>query len=128
MLQLHRIRGFATVICLMGLVSACATTPPIYRNSLSASTASAGEISKAKKGAGNQMIDPGAVEFRGIAGYRHNGSIVLCGEINGKNRFGGYVGYSHFVYAGGVLLINKLEGKGEFWENSFNSNWNVNCQ
>lgn len=37
-------------------------------------------------------------------------------------------GFRHFVYPGGVLLMNQLEGKGDIWENNFNSNWNANCQ
>ena len=76
------------------------------------------------------MKDPDSVQFRGVEGYDRGepGIIMLCGEVNAKNSFGGYVGYRHFTSLAGVLVTHVLEGKGAPWENHFNSNWNSSCQ
>jgi hypothetical protein len=38
------------------------------------------------------MFDPSSAVFRGI----QTTELGYCGEVNGKNRFGGYVGYRKF--------------------------------
>ncbi|MFC0202922.1 hypothetical protein [Novosphingobium soli] len=40
------------------------------------------------------FIDPDAAQFRNIKPHGR----CLTGEVNGKNRFGGYVGYHKFYY------------------------------
>lgn len=43
------------------------------------------------------MRDPGSTQFRNWDGYTlSNGDRVICGEVNAKNGFGAYVGYSPF--------------------------------
>ena len=42
-----------------------------------------------------QTREPEAVRFRFLTGYQaSNGHTIICGEANGKNAYGGYVGYS----------------------------------
>lgn len=120
--------GLVTTV-MMGLV-ACSPAVPIERNILPKSTTNAKEIKAAKEGASSQMKDPTSVLFRNTEGYDRGtpGIIMLCGEVNAKNSFGGYVGFRHFTYLAGVLVINELEGKGPPWENHFNQNWNQNCR
>ncbi|MDE1151044.1 MAG: hypothetical protein PW788_00785 [Micavibrio sp.] len=111
-------------------LSACATVTPVERNHLSHSTASATDISKAKQSVAAQMKDPGSTQFKNVAGYSYGqpGFTMLCGEVNAKNSFGGYIGYRHFTYFSGVLVMNELEGKGDGWENKFNQHWNESCK
>ncbi len=52
------------------------------------------------------MRDPASAQFRRWAGYAlANGDSVACGEVNGRNGFGGYVGFAPFYvrYAGTTL-------------------------
>ncbi len=85
---------------------------------------------KAKQEASSQMKDPSSVEFRNVEGYKRGdtGLVAICGEINAKNSYGGYVGYKQFTSVAGIVLLNDLEGKGAPWENHFNINWNNTCK
>lgn len=47
-----------------------------------------------KEAAANSLIDPSSVQFRDVT---VNGDNV-CGELNGKNRMGAYVGFTRFYY------------------------------
>lgn len=39
--------------------------------------------------------EPEATRFRNIRGFRSSGGdLIVCGEANAKNAFGGYVGYT----------------------------------
>lgn len=55
----------------------------------------------------NLMKDPGSVQFRNVGAVRdETGAITVCGEINAKNSFGGYVGFTPFYgrLAGGEFV------------------------
>ena len=40
------------------------------------------------------------------------GSLILCGEVNGKNSYGGYVGFRRFYSTGGAThVIDNDEGE-----------------
>lgn len=41
-----------------------------------------------------QMLDPGSATFQGIS--EKLADFAYCGEVNAKNRMGGYVGYKRF--------------------------------
>ena len=43
------------------------------------------------------MFDPTAIMLRNLKKGGAEGQKAVCGEVNGKNRFGGYVGYQPFV-------------------------------
>jgi|HubBroStandDraft_2_1064218.scaffolds.fasta_scaffold134155_2 hypothetical protein len=49
------------------------------------------------RSAADQMKDPGSVEFRNWHAFESQNGLLVCGEINAKNGFGGYVGFIHFV-------------------------------
>lgn len=43
------------------------------------------------------MRDPSSTQFRGLKLYQNaKGEDVLCGSVNGKNAYGGYVGFDPF--------------------------------
>lgn len=45
----------------------------------------------------DRMNDPESAEFWGMRVlWRQDKEIILCGEVNAKNRMGGYVGYRPF--------------------------------
>jgi|HubBroStandDraft_6_1064221.scaffolds.fasta_scaffold180952_2 hypothetical protein len=65
----------------------------------------------------NQLRDPDSAEFRNIAAYHDTRfGRMVCGELNAKNSFGGYVGYTGFVIKvganGGQEML--LDQDGEF--------------
>jgi hypothetical protein len=44
------------------------------------------------------LSDPDSAKFRNIRQV----TLGYCGEVNAKNRFGGYTGFMHFVYMNGT--------------------------
>lgn len=57
----------------------------------------------------SQLIDPSSAQFRGV---RKGRMIGYCGEINGKNRFGAYVGFKRF-YGGDTYSFVEPEPPAE---------------
>jgi hypothetical protein len=55
------------------------------------------QVSAAKQAVADSLIDPGSVQYRNVASYSEG---VVCGEVNAKNRMGGYTGFRRFVYNG----------------------------
>ena len=49
------------------------------------------------KSVANQMKDPNSAEFRNWHAFESQNGLLVCGEINAKNSFGGYAGFTHFV-------------------------------
>lgn len=47
----------------------------------------------------SQLRDPSSAEFRNVV----DGTLATCGEVNGKNAFGAYVGFKPFVYESGTV-------------------------
>lgn len=54
-------------------------------------------IDEALASARHGMKDPDAAQFRNVRLVAYNGGHVVCGEVNGKNSYGAYVGYTPFV-------------------------------
>lgn len=48
------------------------------------------------------LNDPASAQFRNLDAHTSNGDHgpfrVVCGEVNGKNGFGAYAGFTRFVY------------------------------
>ena len=45
------------------------------------------------------FFDPISAQFRGLRYVEINGQRhIVCGEVNGKNQFGGFVGFRNFYY------------------------------
>jgi hypothetical protein len=58
-------------------------------------------ISSAQQAVKRQLLDDRAAHFRDVnVVIQANGSKAVCGEVNSKNRAGGYAGYQHFISAG----------------------------
>lgn len=53
----------------------------------------------------NSMKDPESVRFRNVRVFR---GVAVCGEVNAKNSYGGYVGFKRFfVLAGATMSIEE---------------------
>lgn len=55
------------------------------------------EIESAKRAVREQMKDPESARFKSVFERAVRDTHAVCGQFNGKNAFGGYVGYRRFV-------------------------------
>lgn len=61
---------------------------------------------KAKETIRATLSDPESARFRNVRAADET-RVVVCGEVNGKNRFGGYVGYRGFIVGGDITIMQK---------------------
>ncbi len=62
------------------------------------------QIAAAKAAIEKRLTDPLSAQYRKVVAYSEG---VVCGEVNAKNKLGGYVGFEAFAYptpTGGVYL------------------------
>ena len=76
-------------------LAACGVTDPntveITTNDIRLSSK---QVATAKSAIAEQSREPEAVRFRNLVGFKSSaGDIIVCGEVNAKNAYGGYVGY-----------------------------------
>lgn len=90
------IRNTAKLMAVAATLAGCADPNTLAVTTVAAST-SPGDEALIKTFLGEQTRDPEAARVRNLTTYRlNNGDRVICGEFNGKNAYGGYVGYSAF--------------------------------
>lgn len=65
-------------------------------------------IVDAKTAIAATLKDPDSAKFRGIKAYPAKG--LVCGEVNGKNSYGAYSGFSPFFYDDGFAQIADVDG------------------
>jgi hypothetical protein len=70
-----------------------------------------GFVQFAKDSLTRSFKDPGSVQFRGLF-VSGKALHVLCGEVNGKNSYGAYVGFRRF-YATGKSMLDSIESPSE---------------
>ena len=52
------------------------------------------------------LADPAGAQFQNVAGFvTSDGKKVICGEVNAKNAFGGYVGFKKFFLVIGAPVM-----------------------
>jgi len=66
------------------------------------------ESAPAKEAAAKLLKDPSTAQFRNLT--FHEKSRAICGEINGKNSYGGYVGFRPFAYVDGRAIVMPSSG------------------
>jgi hypothetical protein len=54
-------------------------------------------LSKVMQNIAYGLKDPDSAKFRNMRFVKYNGRTVVCGEVNSKNSYGGYVGFENFV-------------------------------
>lgn len=64
-----------------------------------------GAVADAKKLAASELRDPASAQFRNVREVTTAAGKAVCGEINAKNAYGGYVGFQDFVVADGQAWI-----------------------
>lgn len=52
------------------------------------------------------LKDPLSAQFRGVFVKR---DLYVCGEVNAKNSYGGYVGYQRFIALAGIPSLDRLD-------------------
>lgn len=75
-------------------------------------------VAEVKKVVRSQLIDPSSAQFRNVAVMSRLTGESVCGEVNGKNRMGGYTGFKRFVTSvsneGAVFIETSHEEAPEF--------------
>lgn len=107
--------GLAMSGCASGAVQQVATeAPPPKRNLKSAEA-----IKEAQGAVTGKLKDPESARFTDV-NYRQNQpnmrgepTDVVCGKVNAKNSFGGYVGARPFVYLVDQRLLTMSETAGD---------------
>jgi len=63
-------------------------------------------IQQAKDKARSALIDPASAQFDGTRVVKiKEGRRIVCGMVNGRNRFGGYVGMQPFLFDGYTAVL-----------------------
>ena len=57
------------------------------------------QVERVKKAVADRLKDPFSVQFRNVEIHDYGEFRLVCGEFNGKNSYGGYVGFKNFVGA-----------------------------
>ncbi len=50
-----------------------------------------------------ELKDPDSAKFRRLTSYPDRG--LVCGQVNGKNSYGAYGGFTDFYYDNGIVII-----------------------
>ncbi|MEH6697228.1 MAG: hypothetical protein V7672_00870 [Brevundimonas sp.] len=78
----------------------------------------------AKQTVAAQLKDPSSAQFRNVI---TNGSIV-CGEVNGKNSWGAYAGFTRFIAADEIVIMEPDGGEEHAnARQSFDTSWSALC-
>ncbi len=84
-------------------------------------------IAKAQQTIANQLKDPAAAQFRNVNVKDYAGGVLVCGEVNGKNSYGAYVGFKRFVAGPTAGTIEAVGGKYPQIDAVANSGLNMAC-
>lgn len=72
---------------------------------------SAPQIAAVETAVREGLKDPQSAQFRNVKGGQNGGSVTVCGEVNARNSYGGYPGFSPFI---GLLAAQKDTGRPAF--------------
>ncbi len=91
------------------LISACGKSPEQIEEENKAKEKQQIEENKEqlKQLVTEHLKDPSSATFRNLTLTQGESGLALCGEVNSKNSFGGYTGYSEFVAATNPLPHSK---------------------
>lgn len=73
------------------------------------------------------LIDPGSVQLRKVRTSTVS-SDSICGEVNAKNRMGGYVGFRRFIASRSAVEVESEDGPGSATNETFIGLWAVYCK
>lgn len=81
----------------------------------------------AKKAVVERMKDPESVRFRNVSIKTFEGKPIICGEVNGKNSYGGYVGFQRFVASYSEASIYEDDSRYSDVNSAANAGINAAC-
>jgi hypothetical protein len=82
------------LVAMLFVLSGCVETRPV---SVAPAQASDAALSVAKAYMADRLKDPESMKIRRVAHFRTaEGDRIVCGEMDARNSFGGYNGYSTF--------------------------------
>ncbi|SDZ49364.1 hypothetical protein [Delftia lacustris] len=64
-------------------------------------------IASAKTAVSNGLKDPQSAQFRNVRLVAYQEGAVVCGEVNGKNSYGGFTGFKRFAATSEAALIDQ---------------------
>ena len=88
-------KNIVLVLMLTSLLTACNKQEDKNLDADASQTVRQNMEERAKKTIADSLKDPGSAQFRNI---RETSPGILCGEVNGKNAMGGYVGFQRFEW------------------------------
>jgi len=111
-----------------GAYAACveaqrARTPPVNWTPTRIRTA-------ARQAVTDKLRDPSSAQFRNVRRIEHsNGSTMFCGEVNGRNAYGGMSGFQRFEAGVGTTgnATAMIDGGEELNTAYFEGAWNQFC-
>ena len=111
-----------------GAYAACveaqrARTPPVNWTPTRIRTA-------ARQAVTDKLRDPSSAQFRNVRRIEHsNGSTMFCGEVNGRNAYGGMSGFQRFEAGVGTTgnATAMIDGGEELNSAYFEGAWNQFC-
>ncbi len=81
-------------LAVLALVAGCVETRDV---AVSPAQASSSALATAKAFMADRLKDPESMKIRDVAHYKTvEGDRIVCGEMDAKNSYGGYGGYSTF--------------------------------
>lgn len=63
------------------------------------------EVNRAKSALLNQLVDPTSAQFQNVTFTRIGQAAIFCGQVNSRNRMGGYGGTQPFIIFGATVTI-----------------------
>lgn len=75
-----------------------------------------------------QLRDPGSAQFRAVRLYKTMDPPVVCGEVNAKNGFGAYMGFTRFVSRGSLQVIESELGREVSEPDAMDEVWRQFCR
>lgn len=64
------------------------------------------EVNRAKSALLNELVDPNSAQFQNVTFTRIGQAAIFCGQVNSRNRMGGYGGAQPFIIFGANVTIH----------------------
>jgi hypothetical protein len=75
-------------------------------------------LAAAERAIKERLKDADSAQFRNESVHKNGKGLIVCGEVNAKNGFGGFSGFKHFVSMGTdttTFLEDQTRGFGKVW-------------
>jgi len=116
MVTLRNIRILIAISLVASIITACGDSkkPEVTQAQIDAHF-----IYEGKEVVRKRMKDPVSTEFRDVSLSIKSGAPAVCGEVNSKNSFGGYVGFQQFVSVADTVFMKPdttTDGMEKAWQ------------